>query len=67
MLPSLRPLNNFPAPVFLVLAAMVTQRNVVQAQSSGNAPYYYWLSPGRIVGIAIGLFSLSLRCLNRSS
>ena len=59
MLPSLRPLTNVPASVLLVLAAMAIQRSVVHAQNDPNLnpPYYYWLSPGRIAGIAVGLFS----------
>lgn len=66
MRPSLRPLTNIPAPVHLVLAAMAAPWSVVHAQSQGSSayPYYYWLSPGRIAGIAVGLFSLSLPCLN---
>lgn len=65
MLPFLCALIKLPEPVLLlVLAAMATQRSVVYAQSpsNGNGPYFYrWLTPGRIVGIALGLF-LPFRC-----
>lgn len=59
MTPSLCPSTNVPAPVLLVLAAIAIHRSVVHAQSTNGDPYnyYYWLTPGRIVGIAIGLFS----------
>ena len=40
----------------LILVATVFQQNVVYAQSHGDPYYsmYYWFSPGRIVGIAVG-------------
>ncbi|KAN0088333.1 hypothetical protein V8E55_005390 [Tylopilus felleus] len=66
MTPSLCPSTNVPAPVLLVLAAIAIHRSVVHAQSTNGDPYnyYYWLTPGRIVGIAIGAVALALLILS---
>lgn len=55
--PLLRSLGDVPASVLFLLTAMATQRSVAYAQSQGGNNFsYYWFSPGRIVGIAVGLF-----------
>lgn len=59
----LRMMANLPASLLVALGIIAIQPSIVYAQSP-NDPYYYWLSPGRIAGIAVGPSSSTSHCLN---
>lgn len=46
--------GNVTARVLLILAAIAAQQNVRAQPQDDMTYYYYWLTPGRIVGIALG-------------
>ncbi|KAI9571974.1 hypothetical protein HD554DRAFT_2036464 [Boletus coccyginus] len=65
MISSLRSPTTVHTPGLLVLAIFATQRSVVHAQYGGDPgtpnsqpPLQFWLSPGRIAGIAVGAIVL---------